>query len=305
MIDRISVVMPTYNAMPYLKDAVDSILSQSFRNFEFVIVNDGSTDESTSYLNSLSDSRVRVINQENRGIETALNKGIEEAKYDWIARMDADDVALPERLEKEVRFLERHRQYAVVSCAFGYIGANGRRLKAIHCQHLQCPPSYDPLADPVILHQGVLYRREVVRTVGGYKNMCPAEDLDLWLRLGEAGYRIASMPDVLMHIRVLPVGISTNNFIKQRLAWKYAFACSNARRNSQEEPTREEFFRKNWPRGWKRLRIEGARQFRLAGAAWGSGNYFLAVLRFFLALLFRPDYVLSKFCIYFVKSRRI
>ena len=86
MIDKISIVMPTYNAMPFLSEAVESILSQTFDQFEFLIVNDGSTDGSKTYLDSLTDPRIRVIHQENQGIVAALNTGIEEAQYKWIAQ---------------------------------------------------------------------------------------------------------------------------------------------------------------------------------------------------------------------------
>jgi glycosyltransferase involved in cell wall biosynthesis len=299
MIDQISVVMPSYNAMPFLKAAVESILMQSFKDFEFLIVNDGSTDESKDYLDSLSDPRIRVIHQTRAGVETALNTGIRQAKHEWIARMDADDIALPRRLEKEVQFLNVNPSYVLVSCAFGYIGTNNRRLKATHVQCLQCPPSYKPMVDPVILHQGVLYRKHPVVAVGAYRELAPAEDLDLWLRLGERSYEMACIPDILMLVRVLPGGISATNFIAQRVAWKYAFACADARRDGVEEPIRKSFSQEQWPRGWKRLRMEGARQFRLGGADWGAGRFLRAALRLSLAFLLRPDYVLSKFRTYF------
>jgi glycosyltransferase involved in cell wall biosynthesis len=299
MIDQISVVMPTYNAMPFLKAAVESILTQSFKDFEFLIVNDGSTDESKDYLDSLSDPRIRVIHQMQQGQVTALNIGIQQAKHEWIARMDADDIALPRRLENEVAFLNAHPNYVLVSCAFGYTGANNRCLKPTHVQHLQSPPSYKPMFDPVILHQGVLCKKYPLVAVGAYREFNAAEDLDLWLRLEEASYEMACIPDILMLVRVLPGGLSTKGFIAQRVAWKYAFACAEARRAGVEEPVRESFFREQWPHGWKRLRMEGARQFRLGGAEWGAGYFVRAAMRLSLALLLRPDYVLSKFRIYF------
>jgi glycosyltransferase involved in cell wall biosynthesis len=299
MINQISVVMPTYNAMPFLKAAVESILTQSFKDFELLIVDDGSTDESKDYLDSLIDPRIRVIHLPRGGLETALNTGIRQAKHEWIARMDADDIALPRRFEKEVAFLNVNTNYALVSCAFGYIGAKNRRLRPTHVQRLQSPPSYKPIVDPVILHQGVLSRKHALISVGGYRELAPAEDLDLWLRMDEASYEMASIPDILMLVRVLPGGISATNFTAQRVAWKYAFACSEARRAGVEEPTRESFSREHWPRGWKRLRMEGARQFRLGGADWGAGYTLRAALRLSLAFVLRPDYVLSKFRIYF------
>ena len=297
--------MPTYNAMPFLPEAVGSILSQSFDQFEFLIVNDGSTDGSKIYLDSLTDDRVRVIHQKNRGIVPALNIGIQEARFDWIARMDADDVALPHRFEKEVAFLERHPRYTLVSCAFGYIGTHSKRLKARHVQFLRSPPSYQPRLDPVILHQGVLYNRKAVVAVGSYREVKAAEDLDLWLRLDEACYQMASIPEILMLARVVPEGISTKNFIEQRLGWKYALACSKARETGANEPWQNEFRQKYWPRGWKRIHVEGARQFRLAGASWGANEYWRAGLRFFLSMVLRPRLAVSKFAIYFFNTRTL
>jgi glycosyltransferase involved in cell wall biosynthesis len=299
MIDQISVVMPTYNAMPFLKAAVESILTQSFKNFEFLIVNDGSTDESKDYLDSLSDPRIRVIHQAQQGVETALNTGINQAKHQWIAIIGADDLALPTRLEKQVNFIERNPEYALISCAYGYIKQNGRRLKAANAPKLASPPIYQPMIDPMIADQGMMFRRDAVQGVGGYRIIGPAEGMDLVLRLDEAGYLMTSIPDVLILQRVLARGISARNFVEQRVTWKYARACSKARRTGCPEPERNRFFRERWPRGWKRLRVEGARQFRLAGADWGAGSFLRAALRLSLAFLLSPDHVLSKFRTYF------
>ncbi len=303
MTNEISVLMPTHNAMPFLKAAVESILTQSFKDFEFLIVNDGSTDGSKDYLDSLSDPRIRVIHQTRRGLSAALNIGIQQAKHEWIARMDADDIALPRRLEKEVAFLNANPNYVLVSCGFGYIGANNRRLKATHVQRLQCPPSYKPMADPLILHQGVLYRKHPLVAVGAYRELT-TEDLDLWLRLDEASYEMACIPDILMLVRVHPGGLSTTNFIAMVVGWKYAYACAEARRAGVEEPIRESFSQEHWPRGWRRLRVQGDRQFRLGGADWGAGYFLRAALRLSLAFLLCPDHVLSKFRIYFFAGAR-
>lgn len=299
MIDQISIVMPTYNAMPFLKYSVESILAQSFKDFEFLIINDGSTDKSKKYLDSLSDPRIRVMHQTRHGLVTSLNTGIQEATHPWIARMDADDIALPRRLARQVEFLNLNPAYALVSCAFGYVGANGRRLKATQVQHFQSPPSYRPMVDPVILHQGALYKKELVAAVGAYRKLTPAEDLDLWLRLDEASYKMACIPEVLMLIRILPGGISSRSFIRQRVAWKYVLTCATARKEGMEEPNQERFFCDHWPHGWGRLKAEGGRQFRLGGADWGAGHFFRAAARLSLAFLLHPSYVFVKFRHYF------
>src|ERR1039458_8791297 len=225
MIKQLSVVMPAYNAMPYLKPAIESILDQTFRDFEFLIVDDGSTDDSGAYLESLSDPRIRIVHQKRGGIEAALNTGIREARHDWIARMDGDDVALPTRLEKEVNFLERNPQYSLISCAIGYVGGNGRRLRATFVPQLSSPPIYQPMVDPMIADQGMVFRRDAVQAVGGYRVVGAAEGLDLLLRLDEAGYLMTSIPDALMLVRVLSGGVSARKFVDQRVTWKYSRAC--------------------------------------------------------------------------------
>jgi glycosyltransferase involved in cell wall biosynthesis len=306
MIEAISVIMPTYNAMPFVRDAVESILEQSFRRIELLIVNQRSTDGTDEYLDSLSDYRVRVIHREKAGIGEALDLALCEARHDWAARMDADDIALRTRLAMEAEFLEQHPRYALVSCAFGYVGANRRRLKAIHLQHLDCPPSYDPTTDPMILDQGMLFRREAAIEAGGYRDIIPGagvEGLDLCLRLQEASYRMASLPDVLMLNRILPGGNTAGNFIKQRVGWKYAHACAAARRAGRPEPRADEFLRDSWPRGWRRLKIEGGRQFRLAGASWGAGRYLESMARLSLSAVLDPAHCASKFRTYFLRSR--
>ncbi len=304
MIDRISVVMPTYNAMPFVKDAVESVLAQSFNTLEFLIVNQRSTDGTDEYLNSLKDQRVRVIHRNKAGIGEALNIAVQEARHDWVARMDADDIALPQRLEKEAEFLEQNPHYSLVSCAFGYIGASGRRLKPTHVQSLHCPPSYDPAVDPMILDQGMLFHRKAVIEVGGYRDILPGagvEGLDLCLRLSEASYRMASIPDIFTLNRILPGGNTAANFTKQRIGWKYARACSAARRASKKEPCPQAFLREHSPRGLKLLKIESERQFRLAGASWGAERYFESLAQLSLSFILRPDHVVSKFHLYFFR----
>jgi glycosyltransferase involved in cell wall biosynthesis len=303
MINRISVVMPTYKAMPFVRDAVQSILTQSYEALEFLIVNQHSTDGTDEYLDSLTDPRVRVVHRKQAGIGEALDIALREARSDWVARMDADDIALPNRLEREVEFIERHPCYALVSCAFGYIGGSSRRLKATHVQSLHHPPDYDPCIDSMILDQGMLFRRDAAIAVGGYRDILPGagvEGLDLCLRLHESSYRLASIPDVLMLNRILPGGNTAVNFIRQRIGWKYARACSAARRAGRQAPSAEEFLRQHWPRGWERLSIEGQRQFRLAGASWGAGQRLASVARLGLSFLLRPSYAASKLRLYFL-----
>ena len=124
---KISVVMPAYNAAEYLDEAIRSILNQTFRDFEFIIINDGSTDDSISILDKQQklDSRIRVYHQENQGMIAALNRGCRLARGKYIARMDADDISLPGRLEKQLKYMERHPQIGILGTWIYSIDKNG------------------------------------------------------------------------------------------------------------------------------------------------------------------------------------
>ena len=105
---KISVLLPAYNAQAYLRESIESILAQTFSDFELIIINDGSTDQSLEIMTSFKDSRIRIINQENAGLPISLNRGIRLARGIYLARQDADDISLPNRFSAKVQFLDRH-----------------------------------------------------------------------------------------------------------------------------------------------------------------------------------------------------
>jgi len=200
----VSALMPVYNAEPYLAEAVESILGQTFADFEFLIVNDGSTDRSGAILERYAarDRRIRLTSRPNTGYTVALNQLLDLASGEFVARMDADDVALPQRLARQVDYLRAHRDVVCVGSAVHMIDAAGRFLRNGH-------PGMDHEAiqqralagDCPLNHPSVMMRRAAVEAVGGYHaEFEPAEDLDLWLRLGEVG-RLVNLPEVLMKYR--------------------------------------------------------------------------------------------------------
>ena len=117
---KVSVVMSVYNSEPFIRDAIKSILGQSFQDFEFIIINDGSTDGSLQIIQSYGDSRIRITSQENLGLTKSLNKGIGIARGEYIARQDADDISEPSRLEKQVAVLEQNSRAVLVSSNIRY-----------------------------------------------------------------------------------------------------------------------------------------------------------------------------------------
>lgn len=200
----ISVLMPVYNAQRYLAKAVESILNQTFGDFEFLIVNDGSTDRSLAILQRYAkrDDRIRLISRPNTGHLLALNEMLKLAQGEFIARMDADDIALPERFAHQVAFLRQHPDVVCVGGAQDFIDEAGRIL--FHYQEAEDNDEIQRLAlggKTPINHPSAMMRRSAVLQVGGYDpTTYLAEDLDLWLKLGEIG-KLANLPITVTQYR--------------------------------------------------------------------------------------------------------
>jgi hypothetical protein len=213
----ISVVMPAYNSERYLKEAIESILHQTFRDFEFIIIADCSTDGTDAILNGYrqKDGRIRIYHQEKKGLIYALNKGCSLAGGKYIARMDADDVSLPNRLERQVNYLEAHPEIGILGTGIQYLDEAGKLGES-----LQNP------ADPVtigfylyfancIVHPSVMMRREIVSYLGGYRtDALHAEDYDLWARACNVT-KIANLPEVLLQLRLWRGSVSQLNLSQQ------------------------------------------------------------------------------------------
>ena len=208
---RVSVILPAYNAARYLRAAVESVLHQTFTAFELIAVDDGSTDDTKLILKRFAarDPRVKLISRPNTGYVRALQDAIKVARGEYLARIDADDVAHPDRLTKQVQFLDANPTVSVVGSSYELIDDRGRYLRT------QEQPTDDAALQQLCLagttpicHPTALIRRRDYDAVGGYDSACcPAEDLDLWLRLGEVG-RLACLPDVLLKYRLHASSVS-------------------------------------------------------------------------------------------------
>jgi hypothetical protein len=211
----VSVVMPVYNAAPYVRNAVDSILGQTFHDFEFIIINDGSTDNTTSIIDGYRDPRVLIITQANHGLVYSLNRGIELARGTYIARMDADDVSLPDRLAKQVEMFAKEPGLCVVGTSIIRIDEAGKQLG------MECYLAHDAeLRQDLAIrcpfaHGSVLMRTSAVQQVGGYRQeFWPAEDYDLWRRMAAVG-QLANSLEPLYQYRVHGKCISVMEDSKQ------------------------------------------------------------------------------------------
>ena len=202
---QFSLVMPVYNGAAYLREALASLRWQTLTDWECICVNDGSSDNSGVVLEEFAaaDSRFRVLHQENGGIVAALNRGIGEARSAWIARMDADDVAFPERLAVQARFLADHPETSVLSAHMVCTDAAGLPvgLQAGPLGHSEIERRL-LLGQNTINHPTVVMRREAVLAVGMYRSEFEwVEDVDLWLRIARTG-TLATVPQVLLKYRL-------------------------------------------------------------------------------------------------------
>jgi glycosyltransferase involved in cell wall biosynthesis len=211
----VSVVLPVYNGEEHLADAINSILSQTFSDFELILIDDGSTDGSPKILQAYkqSDPRVRVIVRENRGLVTTLNEAVDIARGKWIARMDQDDIALPHRLKCQLEWLETTGADISGSWVRRFGSSDKRVIKlrqtdeAIKIEILFCSP---------FAHPAVMMRTELVKQLR-YDIACEkAEDYDLWERAAEAGWKMTNVQQVLLMYRVHATQISSKAAISQQ-----------------------------------------------------------------------------------------
>ena len=198
----VSVIMPVYNTAEYLVEAIESILMQSLRDFEFIIVDDGSTDASGEILDRYKDidSRIRVAHQENSGIVVALNKGMRMATGKYIARMDSDDISLPERLARQVAFMDNHPEVGVCGTACRLFGASsGVSWTTTDPEEIKSRL----LFWPCMAHPTVMMRRSLVVKENLYYNpdFRQAEDYELWVRFSRHA-QLANLPEALLMYRI-------------------------------------------------------------------------------------------------------
>ena len=211
------MVMSVYNGEPYLREAVESILNQTFTDFEFIIIDDDSTDGTWKILKGYKDPRIRLVqNEENIGLTRSLNKGLALAEGEYIARQDADDVSLPSRFEKEVAVLDERPDVVLVSGNLDLIDSDGQVWH--HSRRTGCPCLiawfllfYNYLGG----HSLVMFRRQPVVDLGGYAEERPySQDHELWLRLAEVG-DIYILPDVLLQWRSHDDSITSTKCLEQ------------------------------------------------------------------------------------------
>ncbi len=237
----ITVAMSVYNGTAYLGAAIESVLAQDFRDFEFLLLDDGSSDDSRTIAEryAAQDERLKVISRENRGLVASLNELLVRAAAPLVARFDSDDICAPQRLSLQKAFLDSHPDYVAVGSDVRLIDAAGQPCPA--------PPINRPLnhaaivanfeAGPNLVHPAVMFRRDAVRALGGYRAAYShAEDLDLWLRLSETA-QLANLPDLLLDYRITPGQISSRHVVTQTTNAAIAWLAHCQRIAGQGDPT--------------------------------------------------------------------
>ncbi len=228
----VTVLMPVYNAGKFLEEAINSILRQTFTNFEFLIIDDGSNDESINIIKSFNDKRIRLlVNENNCGVADTLNRGLHEARGRYIARMDADDIALPERLQVQFDFMEKNPEVVVCGAFAEVIDHNSMYLS------IKRRPEHDDIINTALLfancmtHPLAFYKRECAIMVGGYPRMSCSQDYPLWLKMRKQGL-LANIPVILLKYRWHCENISQKN---QYVQWEnsadtsYNVLCEEAK----------------------------------------------------------------------------
>jgi glycosyltransferase involved in cell wall biosynthesis len=211
----VSVIMSVYNGELYLREAIDSMLTQTMRDFEFIIVNDASTDGTAPILSSYTDPRMVLLsNPTNQGMASSFRRAIDFAHGKYLARMDADDVSLPHRLQTQVTFLETHPDIAVVGSAAELIDEKGVRIGTKRKPNSSTEIAFKLLLQTQIIHPSACMRKSAYDDIGGYDDITYkryAEDLDLWNRFVEAGYKLSNLPETLIKYRIHSQSVSVND----------------------------------------------------------------------------------------------
>ena len=206
----ISVLLPVYNGKPYLRESIESVLSQTYEDFELIIVDDGSTDSSGDVVASFSDSRIRYFYQANRGLAYTLNVAISKAQARYLARQDQDDLSLPTRFAKQVAFMDDHPDCGLLG-TWAQIMEVDKLSDRYHRHPLAASAlRYELLFNNPFVHSSVMLRREVVQRLGGYTTDLerqPPEDYEFWSRIARNA-EIANLPEVLLIYREIPTSMS-------------------------------------------------------------------------------------------------
>ncbi len=303
---RISVVIPVRNGERYLAQAVESVLAQTHRDLELLIIDNGSADRSMEIMMRYvrMDDRIRVLNQPDRGVASAANRGLEESEGEWIARLDCDDVFLPEKLEKQIAFIRKNPDVRIVGTLGYFVNDTGRVIGLVSAEGPFTKAEFEGVTaggEPVFfIHSSTLMHRETMLTIGGYREQfVQAEDVDLWLRMAEKGHLLLKMPEPLTLYRIHEGSLTMLRNAEQRRYHRWVMACAEARRKGREEPLLQEFLQGEKDRPWS-LRFHARRSelgeslFQRAALYYACGEYLRLAASLSMAFMLHPRHVMER-----------
>jgi len=207
---KVSVVLPVFNCQAYVGEAIESILNQKYQDFEFLIIDDGSTDGTHAELAKYTDPRIRHLRHENRGLAATLNTAIGLARGKYIVRQDQDDISMPDRIEKQVAFMEAHLECGLLG-TWAQILEGDRLVDRFHKHPVSSSElRFQLLFNNYFVHSSVMIRKSVLAEVGSYSTdplRQPPEDYELWSRIARVS-EVANLPEVLLHYREVPGSMS-------------------------------------------------------------------------------------------------
>ena len=295
---RLSVLMTVYNGFPYLPAAVESILGQTYTDFELVIVDDGSTDRSAAYLAALDDRRVRIITQPNAGTAAAANRGLAECGGQLLARMDADDVSVAHRFQRQVDELDRRPQIGMVGSFTTTLG--DERLGGV----VALPTDHDDIVAALragrhaMSHPTLMLRTALLREIGGYWPYRLVDDWDMMLRMCERT-TVMNIAEPLLQYRVHRGSLNGAGMARMRYSIDFARARAEARLAGRPEPAEEEFAagqaaQPALRRLTNQAMVRSLSHYRLAVAERNGPHPWRASHHLVLAAALRPDLVLRR-----------
>lgn len=208
----ITVLMTTYNNAEYLSTSIKSILTQTYKNFDFIIVDDGSTDNSKEVIEGFKDGRIKYFKIENSGLGAALNYGLKLSNTELIVRMDADDISLPDRIEKQYNFILKNKNYDIVSSWYAAF-ENKKLLYTIKTPEEDAVIKKRFALHSEVIHAGMLYKKDKIISNGGYEPII-FEDYELWLRIKDK-VTFYNLQEVLLLVRYRKDSFSRENIVEK------------------------------------------------------------------------------------------
>ena len=284
---KLSVILPVYNGMPFLPDAIKSLFDQTFQDFIIYAIDNGSTDGSVEYLSGLNDRRIKYVRLEEKNLVRALNKGLELSETPLIARMDSDDFCQSIRFQRQIDFLERNQSVSFVGSQGKYFG-----IKQGKTFNINLPLQHKEIVEAMlksrnaIIHPSIMFRHEIYNNFGGYNESFPdCEDSEYFLRIGSK-IQFANLPERLHYMRIREKSIMTED-VEKRLK-QYYFVSFKYKSNYMDDENIIRYSENFHLRFFEQLDIISLSNYRKGLNYYLNKNALIGFLYFFIASLISP-----------------